>query len=73
MARLLGHDPQRSTPEELALATGTASRFIAATLRTTANPSMLSAGYKANVIPDTAEATIDVRVLPGRRTRSSSG
>ncbi|MHC2185477.1 acetylornithine deacetylase/succinyl-diaminopimelate desuccinylase-like protein [Rathayibacter agropyri] len=65
VARLLGHDPQRSTPEELALATGTASRFIAATLRTTANPSMLSAGYKANVIPDTAEATIDVRVLPG--------
>ncbi|PPG51126.1 MULTISPECIES: M20/M25/M40 family metallo-hydrolase [unclassified Rathayibacter] len=65
VARLLGHDPQRSTPEELALATGTASRFIAATLRTTANPSMLSAGYKANVIPGTAEATIDVRVLPG--------
>lgn len=65
VARLLGHDPQRSTPEELALATGTASRFVAATLRTTANPSMLSAGYKANVIPDTAEATIDVRVLPG--------
>ncbi|ROS30121.1 acetylornithine deacetylase/succinyl-diaminopimelate desuccinylase-like protein [Rathayibacter sp. PhB127] len=65
VARILGHDPQRSTPEELALATGTASRFIAATLRTTANPSMLSAGYKANVIPDTAEATIDVRVLPG--------
>lgn len=65
VARLLGHDPQRSTPEELALATGTASRFLVATLRTTANPSMLSAGYKANVIPDTAEATIDVRVLPG--------
>ncbi|AZZ55209.1 M20/M25/M40 family metallo-hydrolase [Rathayibacter iranicus] len=65
VARLLGYDPQRSTPEELALATGTASRFVAATLQTTANPSMLSAGYKANVIPGTAEATIDVRVLPG--------
>ncbi|ALS58160.1 M20/M25/M40 family metallo-hydrolase [Rathayibacter toxicus] len=65
VARLLGTDPQHSTLEELALATGTASRFIAATLRTTANPSMLSAGYKANVIPDTAEATIDVRILPG--------
>lgn len=65
VARILGHDPQRSTPEELAIATGTASRFISATLRTTANPSMLSAGYKANVIPDVAEAVIDVRVLPG--------
>lgn len=65
VARILGRDPQRSTPDELVIATGTASRFIAATLRTTANPSMLSAGYKANVIPDVAEAVIDVRVLPG--------
>ncbi|MCM6763845.1 M20/M25/M40 family metallo-hydrolase [Rathayibacter sp. ZW T2_19] len=65
VARILGRDPQRSTPEELAIATGTASRFIAATLRTTANPSMLSAGYKANVIPEFAEAVVDVRVLPG--------
>ncbi|NQX27461.1 M20/M25/M40 family metallo-hydrolase [Microbacteriaceae bacterium VKM Ac-2854] len=65
VARILGHDPQKTTPEELAIATGTASRFIAATLRTTANPSMLNAGYKANVIPDVAEAVIDVRVLPG--------
>jgi acetylornithine deacetylase/succinyl-diaminopimelate desuccinylase-like protein len=27
---------------------------------------MLSAGYKANVIPSTAEAVVDCRVLPGR-------
>jgi acetylornithine deacetylase/succinyl-diaminopimelate desuccinylase-like protein len=27
---------------------------------------MLSAGYKANVIPSTAEATVDCRILPGR-------
>ncbi len=27
---------------------------------------MLKAGYKANVIPATAEAVIDCRVLPGR-------
>jgi acetylornithine deacetylase/succinyl-diaminopimelate desuccinylase-like protein len=36
-----------------------------ATLRTTANPTGLTAGYKHNVIPDRAEALIDVRVLPG--------
>jgi len=28
---------------------------------------MLKAGYKANVIPATAEAVVDCRVLPGRR------
>lgn len=34
-------------------------------LRTTAVPTMLSAGQKVNVIPTTAEAQIDVRRLPG--------
>ena len=28
---------------------------------------MLKAGYKANVIPATAEAVVDCRVLPGRQ------
>ncbi len=44
---------------------GPVSRLVAATLRNTANPTMLKAGYKANVIPSTAEATVDCRVLPG--------
>ena len=30
-------------------------------------PTMLKAGYKANVIPATAEAVIDCRILPGRQ------
>jgi acetylornithine deacetylase/succinyl-diaminopimelate desuccinylase-like protein len=34
-------------------------------LRTTAVPTMLSAGQKINVIPTTAEAQVDVRRLPG--------
>jgi acetylornithine deacetylase/succinyl-diaminopimelate desuccinylase-like protein len=45
---------------------GTISRLIGATVRDTANPTMLTAGYKANVIPSTAEAVVDCRVLPGR-------
>ena len=45
---------------------GALSRMIGATLRDTANPTMLSAGYKSNVIPSVAEATVDCRVLPGR-------
>ncbi|MFD1813787.1 M20/M25/M40 family metallo-hydrolase [Rhodococcus gannanensis] len=46
---------------------GTISRIIGATLRDTANPTMLDAGYKANVIPQTATAVVDCRVLPGRQ------
>jgi len=53
---------------ELALAKlGGIARVIGATLRDTANPTMLDAGYKANVIPSTAEAVVDCRVLPGRQ------
>ncbi|SMG38741.1 M20/M25/M40 family metallo-hydrolase [Agreia pratensis] len=66
VAAILGKDPQRTTPDELAIATGTASRFISASLRNTANPTGLTAGYKHNVIPDRAEALLDIRVLPGQ-------
>ena len=41
--------------------------MVGATLRNTANPTMLKAGYKANVIPATAEACVDCRFLPGRQ------
>jgi acetylornithine deacetylase/succinyl-diaminopimelate desuccinylase-like protein len=46
---------------------GGIARIVGATLRDTANPTMLEAGYKANVIPSTAEAVVDCRVLPGRQ------
>ncbi|MGH3468164.1 MAG: M20/M25/M40 family metallo-hydrolase, partial [Thermocrispum sp.] len=45
---------------------GGVARVIGATLRDTATPTMLDAGYKANVIPSVAEATVDCRILPGR-------
>ncbi|MRG58430.1 M20/M25/M40 family metallo-hydrolase [Agromyces sp. CFH 90414] len=65
IAKVLGGDPAETSPDELALATGSASGFITATLRTTTNPTGLTAGYKHNVIPDRAEALIDIRTLPG--------
>ena len=65
LARILNIDPQTVGPDEIALATGSTSRFIQASLRTTTNPTVLTAGYKHNVIPDTAEALIDIRTLPG--------
>lgn len=65
LGRLLDVDPQRIGPDEVVIRTGTAAGFILATLRTTTNPTLLEAGYKHNVIPDTAEALIDIRTLPG--------
>jgi len=49
----------------LVAALGPAARFVGATVRNTANPTRLGAGYKANVIPGRAEATVDVRFVPG--------
>lgn len=65
LARILDVDPQQLGPDEVVLATGTASGFLQASLRTTMNPTLLAAGYKHNVIPDRAEALIDIRSLPG--------
>jgi acetylornithine deacetylase/succinyl-diaminopimelate desuccinylase-like protein len=44
---------------------GPLARMIGATLSNTANPSMLNAGYKVNVIPGVATAAIDGRFVPG--------
>jgi acetylornithine deacetylase/succinyl-diaminopimelate desuccinylase-like protein len=48
---------------------GSAARMVGATLRHTANPTMLTAGYKQNVIPQTATAYLDCRFLPGGEER----
>ena len=44
---------------------GSISRMIGATMGNTVNPTMLRAGYKANVIPGRAEAQFDARFIPG--------
>ncbi|WP_328471031.1 M20/M25/M40 family metallo-hydrolase [Streptomyces sp. NBC_00448] len=44
---------------------GPAASFIRSTVRNSSNPTMLQAGYKVNVIPGSATAYIDGRVLPG--------
>ena len=62
-----GFDPDSPDLEGAVAKLGPIARLIGATLRDTANPTMLTAGYKANVIPATAEAVVDCRVLPGRQ------
>ncbi|MEO7015844.1 MAG: M20/M25/M40 family metallo-hydrolase [Leifsonia sp.] len=69
LSRLLDIDPEQVGPDEIVLRTGTAAGFILATLRATSNPTMLTAGYKHNVIPDIAEALIDIRTVPGDEDR----
>ncbi len=44
---------------------GPAAALVDATVRNSANPTMLDAGYKVNVIPGSATARVDGRVLPG--------
>lgn len=64
IAKIYGEDPETVDAEQLILRTGKAGGFIQASLRNTSNPTVLRAGYKHNVIPDTAEALVDVRSLP---------
>jgi acetylornithine deacetylase/succinyl-diaminopimelate desuccinylase-like protein len=53
-------------PEAAVARLGNLSRMIGATLRDTASVTMFDAGYKANVVPSVARATVDGRMLPGR-------
>ncbi|HET6483400.1 MAG TPA: M20/M25/M40 family metallo-hydrolase [Actinoplanes sp.] len=52
-------------PEAAIAKLGPIANLIGATIRNTANPTRLEAGYKDNVIPGRASATIDCRTLPG--------
>jgi acetylornithine deacetylase/succinyl-diaminopimelate desuccinylase-like protein len=53
-------------PEVAVAKLGPIANLIGATIRNTANPTRLEAGYKDNVIPGKASATIDCRTLPGQ-------
>ncbi|MFM6968610.1 MAG: M20/M25/M40 family metallo-hydrolase [Microbacteriaceae bacterium] len=64
LAAILGFDAD-ADPREVVRAAGLAAGFLLPSLSTTSNPTQLNAGYKQNVIPDTASAVIDVRPLPG--------
>jgi len=52
-------------PEKIVALLGTLTKLVSATLANTANPTMLNAGYKVNVIPGEASAHVDGRFLPG--------
>jgi acetylornithine deacetylase/succinyl-diaminopimelate desuccinylase-like protein len=64
-ADALGVTFSRNQPAELLAKLGPIARMVGATLSNTTNPSMLAAGYKVNVVPQTAVAQVDGRFLPG--------
>jgi acetylornithine deacetylase/succinyl-diaminopimelate desuccinylase-like protein len=60
-----GIDLAHGSSEEVVRRLRSFGTLVAATMQNTANPTMLQAGYKHNVIPESATAAIDGRVLPG--------
>jgi acetylornithine deacetylase/succinyl-diaminopimelate desuccinylase-like protein len=61
----LGIEFMPNDPGQALSKIGPVSRVIGATLRNTVNPTVLRAGYKVNVVPQTATAEVDGRFLPG--------
>lgn len=55
------------TIDRIVAGLGSVGRMVEASLRNTSNPTMLDAGYKTNVIPDTAGGYVDSRFLPGQQ------
>jgi acetylornithine deacetylase/succinyl-diaminopimelate desuccinylase-like protein len=65
IAKATGRSYDKDDLRPLLVELGPISKMIGATLQNTANPTLLEAGYKANVIPQSASAIIDGRFLPG--------
>jgi acetylornithine deacetylase/succinyl-diaminopimelate desuccinylase-like protein len=65
VAELAGTEATPDNAEALIEEFGPASRMLGAVIRNTLNPTMLSAGYKVNVVPGQAVAQVDGRFLPG--------
>ena len=61
----LGIEINADSVEESLARLGTVARMVGATMSNTANPTMLKAGYKVNVIPGQAVAGLDGRFIPG--------
>jgi acetylornithine deacetylase/succinyl-diaminopimelate desuccinylase-like protein len=58
-------DAEHADADELLAPLGPAAHLVEATVRNSANPTMLEAGYKINMIPADAVAYVDGRLLPG--------
>ncbi|MCM3885262.1 M20/M25/M40 family metallo-hydrolase [Frankia sp. R82] len=66
VAELTGVPFDPDDPQAAVDRLGNLSRLIGASLRDTANVTLFDAGYRSNVVPSVARATVDGRFLPGR-------
>ncbi|MFE1248547.1 M20/M25/M40 family metallo-hydrolase [Streptomyces sp. NPDC058735] len=65
LAALHGIDSDLTDVDALLDKLGPAAQLVESTVRNSANPTMMEAGYKVNVIPGEAVAYVDGRCLPG--------
>ena len=65
VADIAGTEATPENAEALVSEFESSARMLGAVIRNTANPTMLDAGYKVNVIPTEASAHVDGRFLPG--------
>ena len=65
VADIAGTEATPENAEDLVAEFESSARMLGAVIRNTANPTMLGAGYKVNVIPSEASAHVDGRFLPG--------
>ncbi|MDQ0584377.1 M20/M25/M40 family metallo-hydrolase [Streptomyces rishiriensis] len=65
LAALYGVDADLRDVDALLAKLGPAAALVEATVRNSANPTVLGAGYKVNVIPGEAVAYVDGRCVPG--------
>jgi acetylornithine deacetylase/succinyl-diaminopimelate desuccinylase-like protein len=65
LAALYGIETDLTDVDALLEKLGPAAKLVEPTLRNSANPTMLDAGYKINVIPGEAVAHVDGRYMPG--------
>jgi acetylornithine deacetylase/succinyl-diaminopimelate desuccinylase-like protein len=72
LAALYGIDTDPHDVDALLDKLGPAASLVEATVRNSANPTMLDAGYKINVIPGEAAAYVDGRYLPGTEAEFSA-
>jgi acetylornithine deacetylase/succinyl-diaminopimelate desuccinylase-like protein len=67
VSEITGIPLDEQNPDAVIAQLGNLAKMVGATVRHTANPTMLKAGYKTNVIPETAMGVVDGRFLPGYR------
>lgn len=62
----IDYEPTEERIAQIVAGMGPVSRMIAATVRNTSNPTQMDAGYKVNVVPDSAVGMVDTRFLMGQ-------